>query len=99
VLCASIYLINAFVLTDNKGVPQRIVAGLAVYTALRECTPIFPAEGTTATSEHAQVGVLGELLTIFLFVFSTGPIRVFLDTKIGNTSIDKLVEDYHEDRA
>ena len=88
-----------FVFTDGKAVPQRILSGLVIYTMLRHLTQFFPPEGTTATSDHAPVGLLGEFLTILVYIFTTGPIRVFLDTKIGNTSIEKLVEGYQEDRA
>jgi hypothetical protein len=99
VLCSCILAVITFVIKDGKSVPQRILAGLVIFSILRNLTQFFPPEGTTATSEHAPVGALGEFLAILLYVFTTGPIRIFLDTKIGNTSVEKMVEDYQEDRA
>jgi hypothetical protein len=43
--------------------------------------------------------MVGEVLALFAFIFSTGPVRVWLDCQIGTTSIDKIVEDYHENRS
>jgi hypothetical protein len=53
----------------------------------------------TATGDRANVGVVGEVLSLVLFIFSTGPVRVWLDCQIGNTSINQIVEDYEERRS
>jgi len=51
------------------------------------------------TDDRANVGYVGEILSLFAFIFSSGPVKVWLDMQIGTTSIDKIVEDYEEKRS
>ena len=88
-LCAGMLIIIKFVWTKNKEhVLHRIASGLALYEILKALPGVFPPGGTTATSDLCEVGIIGEFLTLVLFIFLTGPIRVALDTMIGTTSIE-----------
>jgi len=53
--------------------------------------------------EYAQVGIKTQLWNEFFYlivmVFSLGPLRVFLKVKEGKTSLDKIIEDFDEDRT
>ena len=40
-----------------------------------------------------------ELQYIFAFIFLLGPLRLFLKIKEGKTSIEKMVEDYEDERG
>jgi len=62
-------------------------------------TQVFPPEFVTATGDQANVGVIGEILSLFLYIFSTGPVRVWLDCQIGDNSVDKIMEEYAERRS
>ena len=51
--------------------------------------------------EQIDVFSLGfdEFKYIIAFIFLLGPLRLFLKIKEGKTSIEKLVEDYEDDRG
>ena len=83
----------------SEDVPQKITAGVAIFAIMRNLTAIFPPEFVTATGDRANVGYVGEILSLFAFIFSSGPVKVWLDMQIGTTSIDKIVEDYEEKRS
>mmetsp|Transcript_1878 Transcript_1878/g.3276 ORF Transcript_1878/g.3276 Transcript_1878/m.3276 type:complete len:81 (-) Transcript_1878:3-245(-) len=40
-----------------------------------------------------------ELAYLILFIFSIGPLRVFLKIKEGKTNLRKIVEDYEDERG
>jgi hypothetical protein len=99
-LCAGMLIIIKFVWPkDKEHVLPRMVSGLVLYEILKALPGVFPPSGTTATSDLCEVGVVGEFFTLVLFIFLTGPIRIGLDTMIGTTSIEEMVEEYQERRG
>ncbi len=42
--------------------------------------------------------MFNESVLTIMYVFMTGPLRVFIEIKEGKTSIKKILEDYNDER-
>ena len=87
---------------ENKNdsvIPSIVLSGLA-YAALATVWPMpLPHLDVDSVRKTFMTLIIREVLSTIAVIFTTGPIKVWLDIKRGKTSISELQENYEDQRG